>query len=394
MASVHVLARKALPVAVPIWLVVAVGGLLAAGLLVEVLPPSPPSRILLDRDASFYELRQRSNLPVLFRFLFALAVVPLLIAMAATSSSRRSLLVSIWLGGVVINCVVAFADYHGAGLGQALSGADYRTHVAGEADRQPGLTTHPLELSLQCVMALPVVLARLSAGTGRRAWLFALLPPLLLGILLSGSRAGLLGGALGSSLILLLQQRVRWALVAAGAFLAIFGAGAAEIEAPLLQGAERLTGGGTAAVSDERRRLGWDQALADISDRPLLGYGFQFVRSAHNVYLQLLQAGGPLALLAFSLFAAGVLRLAVRLGLTGERRAAQQALAQALGVATLVWLLTGIVQNSIFDRFLYVPAGLLLGLCLWAPGPRRLPGAVAADDDANGADQDLHVLAE
>ncbi len=367
LAGVAALRHRETPVTVPAWLVGAAAGLIAAGLLVELFPPAPPSRILLDRKVSLDELRQLSNLPVLARFLFALAVVPLLIAMAASSGARVRLLVNLWLAAVAVNCVVALADYWGAGIGEALTGGDYRTHVAGQPDRQPGLTTHPLELSLQSVMALPVVLARLSSGRGRREALLALLPLLIVGLLLTGSRAGLLGATIGSVLILLLQRRPRWALVSATFFLALFAAGAAGVDAPLLQGAERLSGGGTAAVSDDRRTLGWDQAGADISERPLLGYGFQFVRSAHSVYLQLLQAGGPLALVAFLLFAAGVLRMAVRLGRGGDPRGSPAALGQALGVAMLVWLLTGLVQNSIFDRFLYLPAGLLLGLCLWAP---------------------------
>ncbi len=369
-AAIATLRRRALPVKAPWWLVAAAGGLLAAGLLVELFPPSPPSRILVEARVSLDELRQLSNLPVLARFLVALAVVPLLIAMTATSGARAKLLVDLWLAAVVINCLVALADYWGAGIGQVLTGGDYRTHVAGQADRQPGLTTHPLELSLQTVMALPVLLARLSAGTGGRRPQLALLPVLILGLLLTGSRAGLLGATVGSVAILMLQRRPGFAIASAAFFLALFAAGAAGVDAPLLQGAERLSGGGTAAVSDERRTLGWDQARADIANRPLLGYGFQFVRSAHSVYLQLLQAGGPLALVAFLLFAGGVLRMAVRLGLGGERRGPPAALGQALGVAMFVWLLTGIVQNSIFDRFLYVPAGLLLGLCMWAPGMR------------------------
>jgi O-antigen ligase len=374
-AVIATLRRRALPVKVPVWLILAAGGLLAAGLLVELFPPSPPSRILLDRKVSLDELRQLSNLPVLARFLFALAVVPLLIAMAASSGARVWLLVDLWLAAVAVNCVVALADYWGAGIGEAFTGSDYATHVAGQPDRQPGLTTFPLELSLQSVMALPVVLARLSSGADRRGALLALLPLLIVGLLLTGSRAGLLGATVGSVLILLLQRRPRWAVASATFFVALFAAGAVGVNAPLLQGAERLSGGGTAAVSDERRTLGWDQALADISNRPLLGYGFQFVRSAHSVYLQLLQAGGPLALVAFALFAGGVLRIAVRLGRGAEGRSPPTALAQALGVGMLVWLLTGIVQNSIFDRFLYIPAGLLLGLWMWAPGTR--PGVFA-----------------
>ena len=369
---------------VPWWLIAAAAGLVLSGVLVELFPP-PPSQIVLERAASYWEVAESfatSNRESLARFVAALLVMPAVVAATARSWRRVSLLVDLWLASVAVNCLAAVAYALGVRYGDPLLGRDYTIALPEEPDRLTGLTVHAVHLSLSCAMALPVAVARLdSPATSRRLIHAVLIPLLAIGVLLSGTRAGLVGGLVGVVAVLALQPRLRrWAVIGAlGGAVLVPLAAASELD--VLVAADRLLGGGSAVLSDERRELGYDQAWADISRRPHLGYGFEFVRSAHNIYLQLLQAGGPLALAAFALFAWGCLRIAVRLTLDPDLPDGVRALARALGVAFSVWLLTGLVQNSIFDRFLYLPAALLLALVTVAGRPEPLSGPAVGDVD-------------
>ena len=73
---------------------------------------------------------------------------------------------------------------------------------------------------------------------------------------------------------------------------------------------ERLVGGsdpyGYVAQSTEERAQIYPAVWHEILQRPIVGHGFEYVRGAHNIYLQLLHAGGIIALTAFLIFAAGI----------------------------------------------------------------------------------------
>lgn len=351
------------PVAVPAWLLVASGALIASGLLVELFPP-PDSAVILERRLSYQEVidEDASNLNVLGRFTAAILLTPVLIGMASTGERGLRLLIDLWLVGVAVSCVVAGVDFLGGSLNETLTGADHSVFLNGEPIRFSGLAIHPSGLALQAAMALPVALWATVGASGRARAPYAVAIGLFaVGVLVSGSRAGLLGAVLAVVLFLALQPNLRrWAIIAVAVAVVLVPLAAVAG----LEGADRLLGGGTAALSDERRTLGYEQAFEDISNRPLAGYGFEFVRSAHNIYLQLLQAGGPLALVGFLVFLWGALGLSARLARNNLATADERVLASALAISIGVWLFHGLFQNSIFDRYLYVPVGLLLGLQL------------------------------
>jgi hypothetical protein len=127
-----------------------------------------------------------------------------------------------------------------------------------------------------------------------------------------------------------------------------------------------LTGVISVEGYDNGRLELYAEALSDFLARPLTGHGFSQIRDALNIYLQLLQAGGLIALSAFSLFTVGSLRLGWRLAHEPVLSGSMRSLAVALTVSVLVWLQEGLVQNAIYDRYLYVPAGLLLAMRLFA----------------------------
>ncbi len=123
---------------------------------------------------------------------------------------------------------------------------------------------------------------------------------------------------------------------------------------------DRLVGGASGARSDHERHALLLQARTDFLHSPLFGIGPRVVNEAHDVYLQLLASGGVIALASFLVFVGGLV-LALRSGLRVDRR-----LALACGAATGTWLLVGVVENQLVEPYLYVPAGLLVGLAALA----------------------------
>ena len=110
-----------------------------------------------------------------------------------------------------------------------------------------------------------------------------------------------------------------------------------------------------------------------------MGEGFDVVLVAHNIYLQLIQGGGVLALVGFVVFATGIMR-STRTVTCGEllRAGIPQALLAASTAAMGTWLLYGLVGNALYDRYLYAPAGFVLAIGL-------VSRARSADPVTNGA---------
>ncbi len=94
-----------------------------------------------------------------------------------------------------------------------------------------------------------------------------------------------------------------------------------------------------------------------------MGHGFEYVRGAHDIYLQLLHAGGIVALAGFLSFAVGITVTGVRLGRSAAVPEHLQGLARASVASLAVWLAAGgVVSTPIFDRYLYIPAGLVIAI--------------------------------
>ena len=101
----------------------------------------------------------------------------------------------------------------------------------------------------------------------------------------------------------------------------------------------------------------------------------------HSLYLGLLEAGGVIALAAFVCFAAGLVRTGLSLVREARVPTGWHDDAAGLTAAVIGWLALSAVQNSVFDRFLYIPAGLLIAL---AYNARGLPASSAATAPAEG----------
>jgi O-antigen ligase len=345
--------RKLMP---PWWLAAAAAGFLFVGLLVELFPPGRHPQLTDFADplyAGGTGGTASTNLAGAIRLAGTVLLVPVLVASAADSRRRIHLLAELWIAGVLISALVAVLVEQGViGYGSGIVHYFWR--------EQGGLTVHPNVLGLTSAMTLPIVIARVgSAGWRRRVYYVAAIAILVGGIGASGSRIALIAGAIGVALVIFLGTAT-WKLTAVLAAAAVVLVGASFVvdlgSSPVV---ERIR---TEGLVDERRVVLYEEALDAVKGEPILGYGFENLRGVHDVYLQLLQAGGVIALLSFLLFAAGTLTVGIRCGRSADLPPDLRALARGLTTSIAVWLLAVVVLNLVLDRFLYVPVGLLLGI--------------------------------
>lgn len=316
------------------------------------------------------------------RFSLALCT-PVVIMLAGTTTRRVHRVVDAWLIGAALSAAVGALDILGVTrFGASLTSVDFVAF----ADRASGLTQHPNHLGLVSAMALPVAIAQFSAaGRSRGLVGLVIVPLLLIGVVESGSRGALLAAAAGVALVFAIGSsatlRRRTALLVLAPVVA-FVALVSTVGGSGLTGAvtaERFSGGGAALESNQERLLTLRESVDQVVENPLVGSGFSVVRTAHNVYLQVFQAGGVLALAAFVGLAGAVVLRARRLALVaqGELRPWLPSLAAATGASVCVWLLFGVVGNAIYDRYLYIPIGIVLALSsLYRQSVTRPPSVV------------------
>ena len=257
--------------------------------------------------------------------------------------------------------------------------------------RAVGLSNHPNHFGLMCMLAvgLGVGLALSSTGWPRMAALGGVVL-LLAGVGLSGSRAALLGTAVAIGLVALLTRRFR--LLAASGVVVVLAAMAVVVgivHIPDSNALARLGGGGGSAGSDVGRVQVAEEALTTIARYPLTGQGFQFAAEAHNIYLQALVVGGPLALLSFLCLSGLILRAAGR-AVRRERHRRSGPLVAGLMAGYAAYLSTGFLWNILWDRYLWTYVALLLVLAATSeasalePAELRGPGGERASSRAPG----------
>jgi hypothetical protein len=117
--------------------------------------------------------------------------------------------------------------------------------------------------------------------------------------------------------------------------------------------AESRLAGGFGAESDYARSLLQQQGLLDFQLSPIYGIGFQYLDSAHEVHLQLLAAGGLIALLGYVVYWWS----AARMGFKATK--VDQLLAPLLCASIISFLVINFVENQVADLYLYVPVALL-----------------------------------
>ncbi len=284
----------------------------------------------------------------------ALLLVPFVIVQVATDSRRIRQLADVWLVGIAVGSLVGVAAYLGlVHLPSLVAGGP---NVA--VTRIKGLTEHPNAFGLTAAMVLPIAAVLYGLAAGRqRVYYGAVLAVLAVAILISGSRTAVLGGAFGLCVLAALDPVSRVALrrVALGVITVALVGGVTTFAG--LPAVSRLLGNSSAVASDEARTEVYSRVWAEIEQRPIVGHGFQYIRGSHNIYMQVLHAGGIIALAALVTLVLGLLRIGLRTAGSGS----QPGLTRAFLASAAVWLLVGgLFEPAIFDRYLYVPVGLLM----------------------------------
>lgn len=339
----------------PGWLLGAAGLLVFAQLLNEFfLVPNPP----VDPPPSYTP--PGPALLTMARFDLAFLVVPIVIGAVASSWRRVNLMANLWLLSATISAAIAtFDGVTGASLGATVTGVR-------DAGRAAGLTVHPNHLALVCSMTLPLALVRVVQLQGReRLMAITSVCFLILGGLVSGSRIGLFSLVVAVALTAILLPRLRARVIAVGvtAVVLMLLVGHAN---PLSIGLDRLSGGGDAAGATEKRTAQLEDSFNIALDHPVTGVGFTVVADAHSLPLQFWETAGFAGILAILLYTTGVVGTGLRLRRDRRLPRGSPEFAAALIICYAVWLIAGLLENQIAERFIYVPVGLLLGLALTA----------------------------
>lgn len=295
-----------------------------------------------------------SNVGVAARWLVSVVGVTLIMSFAV--QHRRSAaqwIATCFAAGAAVSGLVAVSDRLGL---TRISAAFIAPDPTG---RQAGLTVHPNHLAAGCVLAIPIALWLISRSSARdRVVGTACLLAALLGTYVSGSRGGAVASVVAVVLSLLVLRRFRPGLPVL-AFAAVAGALVAVAVRPAfidhLVAATRLGGDESTAASDAARNLALEQGVADFLHSPVIGVGLQVVQDAHNIALQTLAAGGVVLLISFGVFAIRLLRAAAVIDEPSQ-------FSVALFASVSCWLVFGIVENLLIDRYLYVLVGLVVGL--------------------------------
>ncbi|MGI8557918.1 MAG: O-antigen ligase family protein [Solirubrobacteraceae bacterium] len=350
-------------VTLPTWLLLAGVGLVLAALLTVIFPPRlellrNPTLQLVQATGGAATIPARSNIGSVLKFEVALILFPLMIAAVATTPRRCSRLADLWAISALISAATGVADFAGV------------VHLVpvpyAPPGREAGLAFQANHLALTCAMALPITILWSVRSMRWRcaAWLGASV--LLGGVYASGSRAGTVGavGAVVTTVAAVPRLR-RWL----GVTLPVAGIGVilllsfTSAGAQIISHARLNSGNANALLSNGQRDLVAQTALDDIRARPIEGVGFTVIDDAHDIYLQLLASGGVIALAAFAAFCAGLIKSS-RLAFGGTQR--DEAI--ALAIAVVVWLVSGLVDNQVADRYLYVAPALLVAMAGVAVG--------------------------
>lgn len=297
-----------------------------------------------------------------YRYVITLALTPLVIGFISSRPNVLSALVNCWLLSVVINASVGVLDhFFGTQLADQIV-----TDQAVSTTRSAGLSTHSNHLAFMAAMALPVITARIASRQRirSRSWYVIAAVLTAAAILASGSRGALVGTTIVLLAFPFLTRQRRIYSVGALVLLALIALTMAISTWTSMNfvAIDRVLGDPSVQASDSQRAQFQADAIAQIWSSPVIGNGYEAVRDAHSLYLQLLVAGGLIALVSFVVFASGALGSAFRHSRSRNLTHELRYLAAGFYGSILSWLVVGAVENQIYDRYLYVPAGFLVAI--------------------------------
>jgi O-antigen ligase len=238
----------------------------------------------------------------------------------------------------------------------------------------------------------PIALSFAITSRTPRAKIFftGLLGLAFVGLLVSGSRSSLVAAIIAVVLTTAIHRAGRSRVVFAGLVacavvplaLSLTNASHSRSLATLARLSQNSLTSGSDATRQQFYQSSWDT----VRSHPFRGIGFEALHGSHDIYLQITQSGGVLAIAGFLLFALATLWTGARLARSSIPVESQN-LAAALASSMMAWLLFSAVQPALWDRFLYVPAGLILGMA----SAHRLHSVTRPETVALGAKAGLAI---
>ena len=362
-----------LPFAVPGWIFIP-GVVIPVCVLVRQVDPPPYSWRVLRLHVQ--QAIPHESFGSALIWLAALYVVPLaIIAGAAIERQVVEWVMGAYVAGVAISCVVAMIDL--SGLTNIANSLNYQRAIANPLDyqwgeRHAGLAEHPNMLGLVCATSLPFVIYFMSRM--RRTWISGIaFIALSAGLLASGSRGAQAISLLTLLVAVLCLPNKRTTIRAVSLSLSItIVVGVVLLYTVLAHSRSlllRFTGGGAAheAQSSNELRIAFiKQAWTDWQTYPLFGAGIRHINEAHNIYLQLLAAGGVVLTAGILAYFVWILRDCWRLSRHGIM------LARFLMISIATWLVLGMIENEIVNRQLYFTVGCVAALVATTNLPRHV----------------------
>jgi O-antigen ligase len=322
---------------------------------------------------------------------------------------RRAILVLI--GGIFVNCAIAIIQaWVYPGIVEALSMNPIRPDF-GEGGRLQGLTSHPNVLGFCAALAvlLGLELSTLDMGRRIRPWLAIQVFVCALAALLSGSRTFFVALVPGLAVFALLQRRHLRAILRPVLALALLWAALSYFVPGIVsEYSERLSSTSADFAPDYSRLVSAGLTVADISEKPILGWGIDHFEDAglwlnpvgelggvHNSFLKYWYGAGLFGAAGFLAVFVLPTRKMVRALRRGPSEASRSILCMALSSYVLLFIVSN-VAPIVYNRFLYVPIFMFAGFTRSALGtgkasarqrqtaPNRqfLPAAIAAPNQA------------
>ncbi len=298
-------------------------------------------------------------------WIFAMLAVPLGIA-ACTGWDRRvpRWVMGSYVTGVAISSLVALTDL--AGLTHVSEGIGYASNNL----RQPGLTEHPNTLGFTCVISIPFVVYFISTVKRKWQWLPALAFIILLGgVAATGSRGAqvMVPVVLLGSFLFVKNKRETArtvALAVSGALLVAVTLLITVLPANIRDDLYRF-GSSTSATqnSNDDRLILLRLAVGDFSRYPIFGAGIRHVVEAHNIYLQILAAGGVVLGIAMLVYWGAILFDCWTLGRLDN------SFGYYLLISIIAWMILGAIENQLTDRHFYYTVGCIAAISAFRSTP-------------------------
>jgi O-antigen ligase len=262
--------------------------------------------------------------------------------------------------------------------------------------RMAGFTQAPNDLGgMAAIVLIPVLTLTIRPGisVALRTVGSVFLLATVIGLIISGSVAAMAAAIIAVILWVLLsgvtrKQLAAVAVVAATIIVAVGLQSAVKAQSPLQRLEAVLAPKDPNASMNGRIRI--DKATLELirqspvvgigldsksADDKLATFGFRRGLGAHNFFLAAWLGGGVLALLGLLLIVGFILRLGYQTVRSTTNDPEYSRLAIALTIAFITYMVFGIVSPTLYLRYGWVSAALLIALA----NLRRLPGTVSAE---------------